>query len=506
MGVIVRQGIKGTIMTYAGMLIGFITTFLVLTSYLTAEEIGLTRVLIDASVLLAGLSSLGTNVSIIRFFPYFRNDEEGDHGFFFWTIAVPLIGFIIVASVYLLMSDTIVGVFSEKSTLFNQYFKAVLPLTFSLLYLGVFEVNANVLMRIVVPRFVREVLIRIGMLITYLLYAFQIISLDGMVIGICAANGIAALLNVCYLFSLKHISLKPDIAFLTRPLVRNYASYTFFLVVMSLGTIVVPNLNTFFVSAKLGLAQTGVFAIATYMATMIEIPYRSLGAISMPQISQTVKECDWDGVSRLSKNVALHQLMAGLFVFIAIWINIDLIFDILPNGDEYRAGKWVVFWLGMAKLVTSVLSVDNSVLSFSRHYYYTLFLTIVMTAATIILNNLLIPLFGISGSALATTLSCLINYGLLVIVVWFRLGVSPLSAGMLKVIGCVVLMYLVNLVWVSLYSLLPEQCSSLIVRILEGFFRSAVVLLIGVVAIYKSGVSLEVNNLISGVRNKIFNI
>ena len=83
MGIIVRQSIKATIVNYIGVGIGFVTTFFVLTRYLTTEEIGLTRVLIDTATMLAGLAQLGTNASVLRFYPYFNNEKNKDHGFFF---------------------------------------------------------------------------------------------------------------------------------------------------------------------------------------------------------------------------------------------------------------------------------------------------------------------------------------------------------------------------------------------------------------------------------------
>ena len=70
MGIIARQSIKGTIVTYLGVFVGFLTTFFVLTRFLTTEEIGLARVLIDTGTLFIGLAQLGTSSSIIRFFPY----------------------------------------------------------------------------------------------------------------------------------------------------------------------------------------------------------------------------------------------------------------------------------------------------------------------------------------------------------------------------------------------------------------------------------------------------
>ena len=51
MGVIARQSIKGAMANYLGEAIGFFVSFFVLTRYLTQEEIGLTRVMVDAALL-----------------------------------------------------------------------------------------------------------------------------------------------------------------------------------------------------------------------------------------------------------------------------------------------------------------------------------------------------------------------------------------------------------------------------------------------------------------------
>ena len=58
MGIIAKQSIQGTIVTYLGVAVGFVTTFFVLTRFLSAEEIGLARVLVDAATLFIGLAQL----------------------------------------------------------------------------------------------------------------------------------------------------------------------------------------------------------------------------------------------------------------------------------------------------------------------------------------------------------------------------------------------------------------------------------------------------------------
>ena len=204
MGVIAKQSIRGTIVTYLGIAVGIVTTFFVLTRFLTTEEIGLARVLIDAATLFIGLAQLGTNASIIRFYPYFKeNESDEDHGFFFWALVVPFIGFVFFAALYWACRVPIETWFGDKSPMFVDYYYFVLPLAFFMLYQTICESTCNVLMHIVVPRAVRELVVRVGMLVVYLLYAFRVVSMDGLVIGICLNYAIAAMINLCYFISLQ---------------------------------------------------------------------------------------------------------------------------------------------------------------------------------------------------------------------------------------------------------------------------------------------------------------
>ena len=129
MGIVIKQSIKGTIVNYLGVAIGFVTTFFIVTKYLTQEEIGLSRVLIDAGVLFASFAQLGTSSSIIRFFPYFKDENEKHHGFFFWTLIVPIVGFFLFFIVAKCLEGTIIHTFSKNSDLFVNYYRFVFPLS-----------------------------------------------------------------------------------------------------------------------------------------------------------------------------------------------------------------------------------------------------------------------------------------------------------------------------------------------------------------------------------------
>ena len=118
MGVVVKQSLKGTIINYIGVAVGFVTTFFVMTKYLSTEEIGLASVLSNAAILFSGLAQMGTSTSAMRFYPYFKDSESRDHGFFGWTLIVPLVGFIIFTALFFIFKQQISDYFSEQSALF----------------------------------------------------------------------------------------------------------------------------------------------------------------------------------------------------------------------------------------------------------------------------------------------------------------------------------------------------------------------------------------------------
>lgn len=530
MGVIAKQSIKGTIVTYLGVAVGFVTTFFVITRFLTAEEIGLARVLIDAGTLFVGLAQLGTSASILRFYPYFvspvsldsqRNRqgcggesggycahngaerypdaqwaERDEHGFFFWTMVVPVVGFLLVALLFLTCYTPLSRWFGEKSPLFVNYYYFVLPLAFFMLYQAVFETNANVRMHIVVPRAVRELLTRIGMLVVYLLYAFDVLTMDGFVWALVGVYALAALCNAAYLFSLGGISIKPDFAYLrqNKPLVRKYLYYTAFLILSAVVSVLAPTLSSFFITAEMGLNYTGIFAIATYMAVLVSIPYRSLTAIASPQLSMAIKDNNRQEAGKLIAQVSGNLMLVGGLILAVIWVNIDLIFALLPHGDTYAVARRTVLLLGIGQLFVATFQFALTALSYSRFYPLSLLFSFILTALALLLNNLFIPRWGMDGAALATLLSQVTYFVLAVAAVRLTLG-SPVVTRRHVLTGVLlVLLFAANWLCVRLLPVANIWLSSLM--------RSLLIVVAAGLA-YMFRLSPEINNQIHALLHRV---
>jgi O-antigen/teichoic acid export membrane protein len=270
------------------------------------------------------------------------------------------------------------------------------------------------------------------------------------------------------------------------------------LIATSLAGNLIPVLNTFFVSGKLGLAVAGINTIAVYIASMVEIPYRSLAAISRPQISQGMKDNNMLEVNNMTKNVSLHQFMASMFIFFLIWINIDLVYALIPNGNVYDEAKFVVLILSAVKIINTSLNVGATVLSYSKYYYYSFLFTVILTVTAIYMNIKLIPIWGMEGAALASLISYIVYYTFLLTFVNWKIKVSPLS--MKELYTVIIILSLFTIDWL-LQTYMSKHLISmfdveLIGKILDSVVRTSVLSLLGIVIIYKSKISKQVNDII----------
>ncbi len=507
MGVIAKQSIKGALANYLGVLIGAVTTFFVVTDLLTREEIGLTRVMVDAAMLFAGLAQLGTNSSILRFYPRFHtpdNPELRDHGFFGWTLLLPLAGFSILAVLFFIFKDNIVAYYAEEAPLLVDFAYLLLPLTFFVLYMTVFETNASVLLHIALPKFVREVLIRVLNLVAYLLYGFRVIELDLFVILFCSSYAVAMIVNFVYLLSLGRVTFKPDWHFVDKGLLREVGVYTLFMT----ATVLAGNIKLFnsIFLAKESLVAAGIYTIACYIANVVEIPYRSLGAISSPIISKAVAADDMCEVNRLGQQVSLHQLLVACMLLFFIWINLTPLFALIPNGEDYVSGMGVVLFLGMANILNSTLSIATNILNFSKYFAYSFLFISLLTAAAITLNILFIPMWGVTGSACATLVAYIVYFVPLLTMLWVRLRVTLFSRKQLGVLLLTVALFALNALWEWLVSpLFLRLGTGIAVVIVQALVRTSVFAVVVTVAVRKLDISPEVNSIIEripGIRRK----
>ncbi|MBN4052435.1 oligosaccharide flippase family protein, partial [Sphingobacteriaceae bacterium AH-315-L07] len=92
MGIITRQGFKLSIVTYIGIVLGYVNVVLLFPNILEPEQFGLTRILIAIGVIALQVGQLGTPQIIIKYFPYFQSEENKHSGILFLMLLINFVG------------------------------------------------------------------------------------------------------------------------------------------------------------------------------------------------------------------------------------------------------------------------------------------------------------------------------------------------------------------------------------------------------------------------------
>ena len=449
-GVIAKNSFWASIVNYSGSVVGLFTTFYLFPLVFTTSENGVFRLFIEMGALLAGVAQMGTGYSIWKFFPRFKN-ENGHNGVGFWLISIPLIGFVLVGLLLLWGQPWVVHYLIENSADFLPYYYWLIPFVFFFVFNTVFEIFLAALGNIVYSSFLRENVVRILLGLLGWCYYIGVVNFDQTMYSISAVYGVVMVLNLVYLLRKTSLSFKPDLQFVReqKGLKGEFYRYTGYLFLTYVAMLVLQRMDFLMVSSMKGSADTGIYAIAVNMAVLIEIPTRSILQIANPKLSEAIHVGDRQEIERLYQKTSLNQFILGALALLLIWINIDVFYHFMPNGEVYETGKWAVFYLGVGKLCVLLQGNSAAMLIFSKRYYLSLLLNGVSIVVGVLLNRYLIPIYGINGAALATGGVWLASGIVMAILVYAVYGMQPITRGVVLSLGLFLAAFYINHLWMG---------------------------------------------------------
>ena len=248
------------------------------------------------------------------------------------------------------------------------------------------------------------------------------------------------------------------------------------------------NVDILMVTALLGLSETGIYTTAFYIGLMIAIPRRAIAQISIPVISENIKENNFNKIEKNYRLVSLHLLLVGIFIYLLIIINLNDIFYLIPNSQNFISGKNVVYIIGLAKLVTMAFSFNGELIMMSKYFKFNVITILILAALSIVLNYLLIPNFGMIGAAYASLISILIFNLIKLIFIKIKMKILPFSNKTIIVIFVGLLTYVL--------SIYIPNLENLFINIL---FKSTLISIFYIILIYKSKISPEFNIILNRI-------
>ena len=484
MNIIVRQSFWSSIVIYVGVVLGFVNSIILFPQFLSTEQIGIVRQLISAATLLIPITTFGVNASYVKFYPNFVDDKSQKNQFFIYELTVILLSYCVVFAFLNLFCEDIRGLFTEKSRILFNYFDVFLLILFCLSISTLFESFLRARYDTVISNIVNGVSNRILTALTLILFSISLISFNEFINyqAVIYAFGLFILLTYANRKDKIELNLSFDRIKYKLKEIFNFSSYAF---IGSFSNIIVLNIDVIMVTSFLGLSDTGIYTTAFYIGMIIEIPRRAISQISVPFISENIKKKNFSKIEKNYKDVSIHQMLIGVLFYVILILNIDNIFNLIPNSEEFSAGKDVVYIVGLSRLVIMAFSYNSELISLSKYYRFTVITIIALAILTITLNIFLIPDYGMIGAAYASLISLvfynLIKYGFIKI----KMKITPFSMNSVKTILLGVFVY---------FAVLSIPDNDII--IVDILIKTIISSFIFVISVYVLKISPELNKLI----------
>ncbi len=441
MGIVKRQGIKASILVYIGFALGAFNLLVLFPMLFTEEQVGLTRVLASTTITFAQLCLLGLPAVIVKFYPYYKDHARENSDLMFWSSLISFVGFILVSTICWYFYPVIIQYFSKKSPLLSDYFYLTFIGGFFMVAYTIFETYSRSNLRNIVPVFLREVGLRIFTGLLLALFAFKLINYHQFIWAFTFYFGIACMVMIVDLGRLSLLKFHPKTTKLTHRLKGKMFAYGSFIYGGGMFGIIADNVDTFLIAGISGLKSTGVFTIASYISTILQVPQRTISGIATPIIAQSWKDKDYANIQYLYEKTSLNQLIFGITIFLGVWLNIDDLFSFLPPA--YSEGKYVVLIMCFARILDLGTGINAELLTTSNMWRFSFYTQVIFIGLSIPTNYFLINKYGIVGSAFSNLIAYTAFNSIRFVFIYRKFKMQPFSINTLYVFLIGVLTYLI---------------------------------------------------------------
>ena len=446
MGSIKKQGLTNTIISYIGICIGFLNLIVLQPFMLNLEEFGLTRIIYSFTLLVGTLFPVGLNFLTIKFFPRFRNVENKHNGYLGLLMLIALIGYLIIAILIFSFKNYIFLKYSN-SPLFIEYFYYVFPISFCVGFVSILSGFCSVLFKTTVPSFLNDIYLRLFVTVIVTLYYCKLITFPIFIFLYASSYLIQLIALLFYLKFLDVFHLKINWAFFKTQNQKEIIKYTMLLAIASLASIGIRNIDIMLVGSYLNLNAVAIYTLGMTIGSLIEIPVNSLGRIADSKISDAIQRNDMQMVKEVYHKSVKYLILIGGIGFVLLYANINEAITFLPV--KYYNAKWVVIIISFSAFINMATGVNTSIIYYSHKYILGTYLLIAMIIISILLNMLLIPLYGIEGAALATSIAmALYNIAKFIIIkLYFQL--QPYDTSIFKILFAVIICFVTAFIFPS---------------------------------------------------------
>ena len=396
-----KEILTGSAITFVlkmtGMLLGYFVILIISRQY-GAEGIGIYSLTLSFITLVAMIASMGINVSILRYVG--QLNKEGKRNklkkLYYDAIQITFPISITLGVFLFIYSDKIaLEVFENSSYVIALKIAACIIPFMTILNISVEFIRG--LKKLKVSEFLRSVnrpIVNIGLLIIIGNFVInQMLALY--------TRGVSVIVNsvIAVVYVLKNIPSggNMDTDNLTK---KELLSTSLPMMITGISIFLIGNLPLFVLEAFVSTSVVGIYSVAVKIATIVSLVLIVVNTISAPKFSELYWNKRYKELQKVLHYSAKLIFLTALLITVIIILfreNILVVF-----GDEFNTGEFVLVLLVFGQLMNAMTGSVGTLLNMTGHQKILQYFAIAMVLLSLVLNYLLIPLYGIYGAAAAT--------------------------------------------------------------------------------------------------------
>ena len=484
MGIVLNQSLKNTIITYIGFAIGGISTIFLFPSILGKTYYGLSNYILSCANVIMPLFAIGMQNTLVKFYSQCKTEKEQNQ-FLSFSVLFPLVLTIPILLLGLFFYDEISVFVTKKNPIVKEFIYLIPFIGLCMAYFEIFYAWARVHMHSVFGNFIKEVGLRLFSLVALVAMYFGWITAIDFVYLTAGIYFVALLITMVYAFRVK----KPDFQLSIPHNVKGILEYTFYIILSGSVANLLLDGDKIMLNQYMDIGNIAFYSVATYIALVISVPSRAMHQIVYPITAKLMHENKHDELNDLYKKTSVNLQIVGGFVMLCIFVNIDQLYEMLPK--DYAGGIWIVFIIGLSKYFDLILGNNNAIIFNSKYYRMVLFLGLMLVFFTIVLNMIFIPLYGITGSAIATLLSITIYSVAKLMFVVRRMYLYPFTIQTVYSIVITAVLFVLFYFWkFPFHPIIGIVLKSILVTVLYVYIN------------YKFSISKEINEVLNSLYKK----
>lgn len=466
MSVVARQGIKYTMVGYAGFLLGALSTYFLFPYHF--EFYGTLSYIMSMAEIFVPIVVFGISYANVKFF--YHTHSLGKHqNIFFLSLGMIVLNFLLFSLLFFGIHWLFPSLqFSERW----NYKWYILPLVLILSLSHLCNRYASNFKRIAIPNIFENIFPKMANVLAFSAFILGVVS--AISLGIFVGVFFMALLGYwMYLQRLEKFQWEIRTDFIKKDgFYKSFLNYSFFSFLGNIGNFIAIKIDKVMIGDYISMQEVGIYSTILGIISLISMPQLGLFSISAPIINTYLEENNMEALDKFHKKTSLSLFFLGTLLFTGLLSGFPYLTMFIKNGMYLLESEPVIWILGSAILIDLATGFNGNIISLSKYYRFNILVMLLLAFLTIFTNYLFLSFtdLGIVGVALATAISLLLYNVIKLVFNYKKFNVHPITIEM-------ILLAIISFLSVIIATYLPEFRYPLVNLIYKPLVAIGIVLL-----------------------------